>query len=147
MKKPTENQQKELENLIAEDGLLHAEAVVKFAQDRRTALHSAFEWDESFAAHQYRINQARELIRITVTILPQTNKPINAFVSIRSDRKMGGGYRKVEVVMKNPKSREEMLQAAFLELEAFKSKYAELIELADVFESIDKTIRTLEPAY
>jgi hypothetical protein len=44
-------------------GLLTAEAVVEAARNERSPLHGEFEWDDSAAAHRYRIEQARGLIR------------------------------------------------------------------------------------
>ena len=51
-------------------GVLRPEDVVSFAADPDTELHSRFEWDDTEAAQQYRLWQARQLIRVTVTVLP-----------------------------------------------------------------------------
>jgi EAL domain-containing protein (putative c-di-GMP-specific phosphodiesterase class I) len=47
----------------AHGGLLTPEAVVKEAADPASPLHRYFEWDNRKAAHQFRIEQARRLIR------------------------------------------------------------------------------------
>ncbi|WP_233872383.1 hypothetical protein [Paraburkholderia adhaesiva] len=44
-------------------GNLTAEAVVRDATRKESVLHPYFEWNDGRAAHQYRIEQARELIR------------------------------------------------------------------------------------
>ena len=44
-------------------GKLTAHAVVDAARDAKSPLHGYFEWDDSKAAEQYRLDQARVLIR------------------------------------------------------------------------------------
>lgn len=54
------------------NGRLTPDAVVDDARDPRSPLHDQFEWDDAKAAHQYRLEQARELIRTVkcqVTVL------------------------------------------------------------------------------
>lgn len=41
---------------------LTADAVVAYAKQEDSALHSQFEWDDTLAGHKYRIDQARNLI-------------------------------------------------------------------------------------
>lgn len=45
-------------------GVLTPDGVVKDARDPKSPLHEHFTWDDSLAAHQYRLDQARTLIRI-----------------------------------------------------------------------------------
>jgi hypothetical protein len=52
-----------LESLRDEQGLLHIERVVEVAADPESPLHNHFEWNDGDAAHRYRLNQARTLIR------------------------------------------------------------------------------------
>ena len=44
-------------------GNLTADAVVAEAANKRSPIHHLFEWDDSKAAHAYRIDQARMLLR------------------------------------------------------------------------------------
>jgi len=54
----------ELTRLAAEnDGRLTPDNVVDAAQNAASPLHSWFEWDDDAAAHMYRVEQARHLIR------------------------------------------------------------------------------------
>ena len=48
----------------AHHGRLTPELVVRDARDRKSPLHKLFEWDDSKAAHAYRIEQARRVITI-----------------------------------------------------------------------------------
>ena len=53
-----------LEIREANDGVLTAQAVVDAARDPLHALHQHFEWDDEKGAEKYRVQQARQLIRI-----------------------------------------------------------------------------------
>jgi len=121
-------------------GILRAEDVVSFAQNPDTALHSRFTWDDTEAARQYRIWQAREIIRVEVTILPHTQKSYSAYVSLKSDRKNeGGGYRSTIDVLSDEEYYTQLLDEAKEDLEYWREKYHVLQkELKAVFAEIDK---------
>jgi hypothetical protein len=56
---------------LAAGGRLTPDMVVNDAEDPSSPLHKYFEWDESRAAHAYRLDQARRLIarvRVCVTV-------------------------------------------------------------------------------
>jgi len=122
------------------NGVLHPESVVDFARNKKTALHSAFEWDDSKAAEQYRMEQARRLIRVMVEVIPHNGgeTTVQAFVALKSERYEDGGYRHFPSVMKTEEGRESVLETALWELEAFQQKYSEVKELAGVFGEINK---------
>ena len=76
-------------------GVLRPEDVVEQARSPKSVLHGLFQWDDSEAAREYRLWQARELIRVSVVMLPEAGgEPTRAFVSLMDDRtKEAGGYR------------------------------------------------------
>jgi hypothetical protein len=139
----------ELENIRKKhNNILKPEDVVEFAANPKTALHKKFTWDDREAARQYRLWQAREIIRISVNVLPQNNKPFKAYVSIKEDRKNpGGGYRSMIEVMNDTELRKKLLGQAFADMKNFQSKYQEIEELIPVFEAMDKTIDKIEPLF
>ena len=114
-------------------GIIQPEAVVEYAKNPNTELHSQFDWDDSEAARKYRIWQARQLLRIVITVEPRSNQEINAYVSLQSDRYNGGGYRSTISVLSKKDTREMLLQDALKDLEAFERKYSQLSELAEIF--------------
>jgi hypothetical protein len=132
--------QQELERLKeANGGILKPEAVVEFARDPATALHSRFTWDDGEAARQHRLWQAREVIRVCVTILPGSNDPVRTYVSLTSDRiKEGGGYRATEAVLASAEQRAELLDQALRELATWQAKYRQINELAAIFAEAEK---------
>lgn len=123
-------------------GLLRPEDVVKFARNKRTALHSEFEWDDAKASAAYRLDQARRVIRVTVDVLPSPHadqEPVRAFVSVVSDRvKPGGGYRSMADVMTDDDLRRELVNEALGEVKRWRRKYERLRELVPIFRAIDK---------
>lgn len=123
-------------------GLLRPEDVVKFARNKRTALHAEFEWDDEKASAEYRLWQARNVIRVAVTVLPSPHsdqEPVRAYVSVVSDRvQPGGGYRAIADVMTNDEMRAELVNEALGEVKRWRRKYERLRELVPIFRAIDK---------
>jgi hypothetical protein len=134
----------ELEALEKRDGVLYPERVVEFAKNPKSALHEKFCWDDTEAAKQYRIYQARQIIRVTVRMvqLPAHLEPVGvrAFVSLPDDRKVGGGYRSIAKVLSDDDLRQQLLKSAKEELAVFRRKYRDIAELSEVNQAIDKLI-------
>lgn len=117
-------------------GLLLPEKVVDAARSEVSALHRMFCWDDTEAAHQYRLWQARALIRTTVSYVEAAGdkRPVRVFVSLTPDREeAGGGYRETVAVLADKDMRKQLLEDALDELRIFEKKYAHLSELARVF--------------
>lgn len=133
----------ELEQICqSHGGVLRPEDVVAFARNKRTALHSEFEWDDEKASTEYRLWQARTVIRVAVTVLPSPHadqEPVRAYVSVASDRvRPGGGYRPLADVMINDEMRAELVAEALGEVKRWRRKYERLRELVPIFRAIDK---------
>lgn len=129
------------------DGLLRPIDIVQFAENPETALHSQFTWDDQKAGYEYRLWQAREIIRVNVEVIETRNDPVSvrAFVSLPSDRKNpGGGYRGIRDVMADDGWRKEMLAMAAREMKRFQDQYQALSELSDVFTAMEKARKTIE---
>jgi hypothetical protein len=122
------------------NGLLEPETIVVSAKNAASALHGHFEWDDSVAAGEYRKDQARELVRSLTIDISRSNvepaKPIRAYVSVES----GGerGYASVATAMSSIELRRQVIARAWAELEAWRQRHAELVELGRVFSMIDQ---------
>ena len=126
----------EFHRIAAENGgVLHASDVVRAARDKRSLLHSRFEWDNNKAAEEHRLWQARQLIAVTVQFVEQTQPPTVAkvFISLMEDRHNGGGYRPLELVMASEHGRQSLLEDALNEMRRFQKKYSDLRVLSEVF--------------
>jgi hypothetical protein len=138
MRPLSKTQQKELDSIKRPDGLLIPQSVVEFASDPSTDLHSRFTWDDTEAAREFRLEQARGVIRVSVTVIEESKVPLRAYVSLRDDRQRdGGGYRSTVAVLANATLREKMLDEALDDLKALRQKYDTLKELAPVFSAVD----------
>lgn len=122
-------------------GLLVPDEVVAFARNENTALHSLFQWDDTEAARQYRLIQARGIIRVAVKIHEETKEAVHVYVSLPRDRADGGGYRALVDVLSDDELRDELLATAKAELASFSKKYETLrkvAEMAPIFDAIDQ---------
>lgn len=129
----------ELERIRARHGgELKPDYVVHYAKSSNHPLHPLFEWDDSVAAQAYRVSQAGQIIRsieVVVEEAPKAN-PVRAYVSVVQ----GGSqaYTSVREAMSSEQLRKQVLMRALAELEAWRKRYAELVELAEVFAAIDQ---------
>jgi hypothetical protein len=129
----TETIRKALEEIQATnpDGLLKAEDVVDKAAHPDHPMHQYFEWDDSEAAVQYRLMQARVLIRkIRVSNVEQDGPPVPKYLSLRSDRaKPGGGYRQTSEVVNNKELLAQLEETAKRDIDGLLARYEMLKDL------------------
>lgn len=122
------------------DGVLRQEDVVAFARDPSTALHSQFDWDDTEAAHQWRLQQAAQVIRMQVRVFEDDTAPVRAFVSLTPDRATGGGYRMMASVLSSEELSRQMMMDALAELSCVRRKYRTLMRLSGVWDQIDAAV-------
>ena len=115
-------------------GDLSAKALLDANRPEDAPLHNEFEWDDSVAAEQYRLSQARHIINCLV-VSEEKQEPTRAFFNIQRSE---GQYHSLDLIMRNEDTREALLETALRELSAFQHKYSQLKELANVFASIDE---------
>jgi hypothetical protein len=124
-----------------ESGRTRPEAVVEYARDPTTELHKHFEWNDGSAAASYRLDQARELIRVQVTLLdPGDGREIEvrAFVSMRP----GEGYLETVDVFSSKRGRRELLLKILDRMLSIAQSYA-MPELRPIVRAIGTTQKTL----
>lgn len=125
-------------------GELTPQDVITDAKNHNSPLHSFFEWDDGEAAEQYRLQQARGLIRAVVAVYVDETEParrIQAFVHIPEAGTPH--YRSVEQAMSQERTRDMVLRQAWKEFQSWKKRYAHLDELADFFKSVDRAAKKL----
>ena len=125
------------------DGLLKPEDVVEAARPPKSPLHDRFTWDDSEAARQFRLVEARNLIRTTIQYVKvgDEDRSFRVFCSLSPDREEdGGGYRETVAVLENKAYREQLLADALAELKTFETRYTRLQELAGVLKEIRKVL-------
>lgn len=113
------------------------------ANKKRSPLHDCFEWDDSKAAEEYRVVQAREILRFLVIMVePETEveevRYVRAFVAppeIEQDD--GASYVTIEQVRSNEDLHEAYLRQLKCELDAIKNKIKAYKEFAKVVQAIE----------
>ena len=126
-------------------GKLTPAKILKEASNKRSPLHGYFEWDDSVAAHKFRLEQSKYLVRnIEVKIIPNKNEPDKEIV-IRAFASLGDGiadgknsqYHSISDVLNNSELRDRQIRKAWNELLSVKHRYQHLVELAAVWNVID----------
>lgn len=122
-----------LEKLEA-DGNLTAKGLLDANRPADAPLHNEFEWDDTEAAERWREQQARHIINSIVMSEPN-REPVRLFFKITA---ASPNYHSIDAILSRADTRGALLQQAYRELEAFQKKYAQLTELAAVFEAIQQ---------
>jgi len=138
--------QEKLKEIYNRDGALHPPTLVEEAEAKDSPLHDYFEWDDGEAAHQHRLNQARQLIRLAVTIIPAvSNGPVRTYVSLSSLRRTDtGSYLATVDILSDAEKRAQALADAIRQLVKLQSRYAHLPELSPVWASVALAATALE---
>lgn len=134
----------ELELIHRRNGGITPDAVVEFAKNPTTELHSKFTWDDHVAGHQYRLWQARQLI-VTVVWEPADesstmNVTVQKYHSI-VDEEGNRAYYDIVNIMSSKEKKESLLAEALRDLESFRDRYSQLQELSEVFSAIQQVKR------
>lgn len=130
----------ELAAIYKDRGGLDPGYVVQWAKrNPRSALHGRFQWDNTKAAHAYRLWQARALITEVEVEYPDGKKR-QVYVSPVTSRGRSG-YASLVDVMSDRERREEFLAQALAEYERVGVKYHDLEELAEVREAVGRVRR------
>lgn len=129
------------------NGRLTPNDVLEEAKARSSPLHKAFVWDDTEAAHKFRLGQASYLIRsIEVVVSASKSKPagnVRAFVSVKRERDRS--YTSISHAMSDVELRQQVVADALKELQAWRQRYEKLSEFSKVFAAIDKTLPKVAP--
>ena len=122
---------------LAKNGELTAEKVVRSAQSERSPLHPAFEWDDTAAAHEFRLTQARALTRHLRIVTDANPAPERAYFHVC----ISGGtdaYVTSARVLSEPELYEALKRDALAALNAARLRFHEIKELETVWTAIDQ---------
>lgn len=118
--------QDELQAIYERDGVISPSAVVEAAKPKDSPLHPYFTWNQSAAAEQWRLHEARQLIKrvkVTVVRAPETTVRTRVFVNL-PDR----GYMPTVDVLSDPVRRRDLFAQCVGEIAALRRKYKDLID-------------------
>lgn len=124
--------QQVVQKLFDRDGSVKASALVEEARPKTSPAHGGFTWDDKKAAHQFRLVEARNWIRVIV-VKPDESKQPERMVHVPvviSDAKEAeskeGEYKPISVVQADP---DEYVRARAAALNAVKAAARALNEL------------------
>lgn len=124
----------------ANGGVIQPPDVVNAAKPKSSPIHNAFEWNDSIAAEQFRLQQARALINsisVVVKIGNADTVPTRAFVNMRHTEQ-GQGYVTIKDGLTKPEYRDQVLAEALTEIKSWQARYKQLSELSRIFEAIEE---------
>ena len=90
-----------LDDIYQADGEITAPAVVNAARPKEAALHPAFEWDNRKAGEEYRLWQARQIVRSVQVVDDETKAETPQYVHVRVVNQDEGRYLPASVVVAN----------------------------------------------
>jgi hypothetical protein len=134
---------------LAGNGLLHPPAIVEAAKPASSPLHSLFEWDDAVAGAAYRVVQARNVVQALeveiVTREGEVRENVRAFVNIVT--KTGDqGYVGMLWAASDKEVVRALLGKALDELNHWRRRYGDLVELGRLTNAIDEQVAALELA-
>ena len=133
-----------LQELRDKNNGLTASIVIEEAKHKTSVLHGAFDWNDTSAAHQWRLHSARHLMRsveIVSTKEEGGTRSLPAFVFVKTDD--GPRYETLAVVQSDDELRKQVLERAEKEFDQWAKRYEEYEEFLSVIKAFDKTRKIL----
>jgi len=137
----------ELETIQKKRGVLTPEVVVKEASKKTSKIHGCFEWDDSAAAKEHRLNQARYMLRSIEVVVETTSSvsggdaskdiEIRAFHNVET-----AANEKVYVTLTQAKENDnywnQVKEKALSEIKSWQAKYSSIEEFEVIFSAIEQ---------
>lgn len=127
---------------LAKDGELSAEQVLSAAKSERSPLHPVFEWDDTTAAHEYRLTQARTLTRSLRIVTAEHPEPERVYFHVKIVEGLDA-YVTSARVLSDPELYEVLKAQALAAITSARDRYREVDELGAVWAAVDQL--ALEP--
>ena len=108
--------------------------VLEKAKDETTELHKCFEWNDSIAAEKYRLEQAKNIIRMLVYKKENKEQQVVRYYAKTETKHV---YQPTKQFLVQEDEYQGLLRRALAELESFKKKYHTLTELENIFEAME----------
>lgn len=121
---------------------LKANDVVEDAARPSSPLHKAFDWSDASAAYQHRLAVARNLLGALITVVVDVTRPndeprqVRSYVSLRdSGTRRDRTFYPLAQVLGDEGKREQLLLSALRDFRAWRDRYKQFEELAEIFEA------------
>jgi hypothetical protein len=126
--------------------------IVKLSRPKRSPTHSQFTWDDTQAAEERRLDQARSLVNHirVVAVVGKEHVATKAFHSVvvreTKDDPPTRGYVSQEVVWRSPNLRMQVVNAALRELRHWQQELSIYDDLTAAVDQVGAAIESLEAA-
>lgn len=123
-----------LEGVRERHGKLTPGALLEDATDQSHPLHNRFEWDDTEAAHKYRLSQAHEIIRsFTIRDVRSDGRrrDVRQYLPVPQEGTHQPDYRPIEEVVGDPFLRKLTLQQMEREFLTLRRRYEDHREVFD----------------
>lgn len=123
--------------------------VVEAARDPKSAMHTAFPWDDAEAARIGREEIAKRLIKsLDVKIITRERKQIDVGAFVPMPAPTGGRktFMATTAAIKSEEGRAHLMRQAWVEILACRRRYAALNELQEVWEVVDRLESKMDKA-
>jgi hypothetical protein len=128
-------------------GAVEPEQIVTSAKRKTSVLHTYFEWDDTAAAHEYRLDQARHLIRSIEVVTTDEGETVNKFHSVtvltpgaEAERR---AYVTVERAMSDDELRVQIVRQLYAQAQAFVRQARAFERHAAPFAGVARAIEAL----
>lgn len=131
----------ELTKVYETHGQLTPTLLVTLAADPNHPLHHRFEWDDTTAAAQWRLEQGAQLIRsvrITYTKDGDEPKDLRAFIATRGETAATGTYVPTADAVSDDFTRAMILRDMRRDWAVFERRYRHMAEFADLIVNATK---------
>lgn len=130
---------------IREKGILTPDAVVDDAQDISSPLHAYFTWDDSEAANQFRLDQARTLIRNVKVEVTTTTTRVAAPFYVRDPQRSNDeqGYRAIAEIKDEKSASADALKYEFNRAIAVLERAVSIAEELGMAAHVDELIHRI----
>ncbi len=122
------------------NGQITATQLLNDAKSKTSPIHDYFDWDDTSAAHEYRLEQARRLIRAIDVIVISNGEEVDtkAFhhISVTDDKESYVSYNQI---FSNKNYYDQVIENALKEADSWQNRYASYKELSLIFKSIEQT--------
>lgn len=121
------------------NGEINPEDLLRLATPKSSPIHDYFEWSDAKAAHEYRLDQARKLIRSIVVEIEGESTPAyhNVYIESANHRR----YVTTSRALSTKTLWDQVVSRALTEAKVWKLKYESYKELGRIFEAIDEVER------
>lgn len=124
------------------DGMVQPEAVVEAAADPESPLHRFFEWNDGEAAHQYRLQQARQLV-VRIKIEEVEGPPMVNVRVQQADGSVRRGYVPTARAVADPDLYAQIRAEAHRGVQAYRNRLAAFSQAASAVSALDAALEEL----